>query len=93
VGTATPRRTVPRDRLVQVRLSAGDLTALHDILRTLNLRSSSDALRVGLRLLAREAAEVRASAAIHAFYGHTFALSQWQSDPSADPELLDRPVD
>lgn len=72
-STATSRRSGARDRLVHVRLCRADLDALHDVMRTLNLRSTSDALRVGLRLLAREAAEVRAADEIYAFFGRRLA--------------------
>jgi hypothetical protein len=44
------------------------MDALQEVMRTLHLGSTSDALREGLRLLAREAAEVDAAADIRAFY-------------------------
>lgn len=55
-------------RLAQVRLRSDELAALQDVMRTLRIDSTSDALREGLRLLAREAAEVGAAEEIRAFY-------------------------
>jgi hypothetical protein len=45
------------------------MEALHAVMRTLHLDSTSDALREGLRLLAREAMELDAANDIRAFYG------------------------
>ncbi|MFK0218481.1 hypothetical protein ACIQWN_09860 [Streptomyces vinaceus] len=55
-------------RLAQVRLRGDEMQALQEVMRTLNLNSTSDALREGLRLLAREAAELGAAEEIRAFY-------------------------
>jgi uncharacterized protein YciW len=55
-------------RLAQVRLRSDEMQALEEVMRTLHLGSTSDALREGLRLLAREAAEVGAAQEIRAFY-------------------------
>lgn len=44
------------------------MDALQVVMRTLDLTSTSDALREGLRLLAREAAEVGAANQIRTFY-------------------------
>ncbi|MFD9725767.1 hypothetical protein [Streptomyces sp. NPDC059072] len=55
-------------RLAQVRLRGDEMQALQEVMRTLHLNSTSDALREGLRLLAREAAEVGAVEEIRAFY-------------------------
>jgi hypothetical protein len=55
-------------RLAQVRLRGDEMQALQEVMRTLHLNSTSDALREGLRLLAREAAEVGAAEEIRAFY-------------------------
>lgn len=72
-------------RLAQVRLRADEMVALRDVMRALNLSSTSDALREGLRLLAREAAEVSAVEKIRAFYGGDQAPPPDGTDaPSAD---------
>lgn len=55
-------------RLAQVRLRSDEMQALEEVMRTLHLGSTSDALREGLRLLTREAAEVGAAREIRAFY-------------------------
>lgn len=44
------------------------MDALQVVMRTLHLSSTSDALREGLRLLAREVTEIDAAADIRAFY-------------------------
>lgn len=44
------------------------MAALRETMRTLNLNTTSDALREGLRLLSREAAEIEAAEQIQAFY-------------------------
>jgi hypothetical protein len=41
---------------------------LRQVMQALDLHSLSDALREGLRLLSREAAEIAASEEIHSFY-------------------------
>ncbi|HWM39506.1 MAG TPA: hypothetical protein VNS49_20565 [Streptomyces sp.] len=58
-----------RSRLAQVRFRTDELEALREVMRTLHIDSTSDALREGLHLLAREAGEVRAAEEIRAFYG------------------------
>ncbi|GAA3871973.1 hypothetical protein [Streptomyces sedi] len=58
-----------RGKLAQVRLQADEVEALQQAMRTLNLGSTSDALREGLHLLVREAAEAGAAAEIRSFYG------------------------
>ena len=60
-------------KLAQVRLRADEMDALRLVMRTLDLASTSDALREGLRLLAHEAAEVEAAQEIRAFYRNTTA--------------------
>ena len=60
--------TAGAGRLAQVRLRPAEVKALKASMRTLHLRSTSDALREGLRLLAREAAEVQATEDLRAFY-------------------------
>ncbi|MFD4432368.1 hypothetical protein [Nocardia sp. NPDC058497] len=57
-----------RSRLAQVRLRDEEMQALEEVMQTLHLGSTSDALREGLRLLAKEAAEVGAAEEIRAFY-------------------------
>ncbi|NUP27170.1 MAG: hypothetical protein HOQ44_10845 [Nocardia sp.] len=44
------------------------MRALERVMRTLDLASTSDALREGLQLLAKEAAEVGAAEEIRSFY-------------------------
>ncbi|MEU7062968.1 hypothetical protein ACIGQE_04665 [Streptomyces sp. NPDC053429] len=74
-------------RLAQVRLRSDEMQALQDVMRTLRLGSTSDALREGLRLLAREAAEVGAAEEIRAFYQEQSApLPEGVVEPS-DAEL------
>ena len=74
-------------RLAQVRLRSDEIQALEEVMRTLHLSSTSDALREGLRLLAREAAEVGAAEEIRAFYQEQGApLPEGVAEPS-DEEL------
>ncbi|MFG2683654.1 hypothetical protein [Streptomyces sp. NPDC048392] len=54
--------------VAQVRLKPDEMADLRLVMQSLNLASVSDALREGLRLLSREAAEVAASEEIRAFY-------------------------
>ncbi|MFF3820851.1 hypothetical protein ACFYYD_30430 [Streptomyces bluensis] len=54
--------------VAQVRLRPDEMAALRLVMQSLNLPSVSDALREGLRLLSREAAEMAASEEIRAFY-------------------------
>ncbi|GAA4973104.1 hypothetical protein GCM10023205_44350 [Yinghuangia aomiensis] len=56
-------------KLAQVRLRPDELDALHEVMRVLDLSSTSEALREGLRLLSREAAEVGAARELRTFYG------------------------
>ncbi|MFP8886885.1 hypothetical protein [Streptomyces mangrovi] len=102
VGTASTRRKRPAGRtaglneaapvlgpskLAQVRLRSDEMEALREVMRTLHLGSTSDALREGLRLLAREAAEVGAAEEIRAFYrGQAAPLPEGVAEPS-DAEL------
>jgi hypothetical protein len=60
------------------------MDALQEVMRTLHLGSTSDALREGLRLLAREAAEVDAAADIRAFYA---------AGPAPLPDGVTEPTD
>lgn len=59
----------PASSVAQVRLQADELAQLHDAMRQLSLTTTSEALREGLRLLAREAREVTAAEEIRHFYG------------------------
>jgi Arc/MetJ-type ribon-helix-helix transcriptional regulator len=45
------------------------MEALREVMRQLGLRSTSEVLREGLRLLIREAAEIAAAEEIRRFYG------------------------
>jgi Arc/MetJ-type ribon-helix-helix transcriptional regulator len=67
-----------------VRLRSDEVSALREVMRALNLSSTSDALREGLRLLAREAAEVTAAEEIRAFY---------TGEPAPLPEAVPAPTD
>ncbi len=71
-------------RLAQVRLRSDEMQALEEVMRTLQLGSTSDALREGLRLLVREAAEVGAAQEIRAFY---------QEQPAPLPDGVVQPSD
>ena len=64
-ATAAP----PKSSVVQVRLQPDEIAALHAAMRDLRLDSTSDALREGIRMLVREAAEVTAATEIQRFYG------------------------
>ncbi len=55
--------------LAQVRLRADETAAMQLAMARLNLSSTSDALREGLRLLSQEAVEVAAAQEIQVFYG------------------------
>ncbi|MBC7303752.1 MAG: hypothetical protein H5T78_22735 [Nocardia sp.] len=63
------------------------MQALEQVMRTLHLESTSDALREGLRLLVREASEVNAAEEIRGFYeGELAPLPDGVVGPS-DSEL------
>ncbi|WP_256363222.1 hypothetical protein [Streptomyces sp. TRM70350] len=55
-------------RVAQVRLGPDEVAAMEQVMQALNLGSTSDVLREGLRLLARKAAEVAAAEEIRDFY-------------------------
>jgi hypothetical protein len=55
--------------IVQVRLQTDEAAALRSVMRALNLSSTSDALREGIRLLIREAGDIAAANEIATFYG------------------------
>ena len=63
------------------------MDALQAVMRTMQLGSTSDALREGLRLLAREAAEIDAAADLHAFYTGRSAPLPDGTTPPTDSEL------
>ena len=67
-GRTAAVHALGHSKLAQVRLRTDELEALQTVMRTLNLTSTSEALREGLRLLAREAAEVAAAEELRAFY-------------------------
>ena len=81
-----PTATGP-SRLAQVRLRADEMDALQDVMRTLDLHSTSEALREGLRLLAREAADIRAAEDIQSFYGTDGAPAPVGDAPPTEAEL------
>lgn len=55
-------------RVAQVRLGPDEVAAMEQVMQALNLGSTSDVLREGLRLLARKAAEMAAAEEIRDFY-------------------------
>lgn len=73
-------------RIAQVRLRADEMDALQVVMRTMHLNSTSDALREGLRLLAREASEIDAAADIRAFYAGSAPLPDGVA-PVTDDDL------
>jgi hypothetical protein len=83
-GQVTATASEP-SRLAQVRLRADEVETLQETMRVLHLDSTSDALREGLRLLARESAETAAAEQLHAHYGGQPApLPDAVSAPSED---------
>jgi hypothetical protein len=73
--------------VAQVRLQADEMEALREVMRQLSLRSTSEALREGLRLLVREAAEVAAADEIRRFYGEQPVLLPEGVTPATKEEL------
>ncbi|MEU4882086.1 hypothetical protein OIE82_16345 [Streptomyces althioticus] len=73
--------------VAQVRLRPDELADLHQVMRTLHLGSLSEALREGLRLLSREAAEVAASQEIRDFYEGAQAPTPEGVRPATEDEL------
>ncbi len=73
--------------VAQVRLRPDELADLHQVMRTLQLGSLSEALREGLRLLSREAAEVAASQEIRDFYERAQAPTPEGVRPATEDEL------
>jgi hypothetical protein len=65
----TAGATSAASQVKQVRLQPDEVEALHEAMRQLHLASASEALREGIRLLTREAAEVTAAEDIRRFYG------------------------
>jgi hypothetical protein len=98
-ATVPPRKTPSRKRasgvasglgpskLAQVRLRADEMATLREVMRTLDLPSTSDALREGLRLLSREAAEVAASNEVRSFYGDAVVPLPDGVAPATEEEL------
>lgn len=73
--------------VAQVRLRPDELADLQRVMETLELHSLSDALREGLRLLSREAAEVAAAREIREFYRGDRAPSPEGVSPATAEEL------
>lgn len=73
--------------VAQVRLRPDEMADLRLVMQSLNLASVSDALREGLRLLSREAAEVAASEEIRAFYQGAPAPTPAGALPATADEL------
>lgn len=71
-GQQGPRRSsegaASATEVAQVRLRPDEMADLRQVMDALNLPSLSDALREGLRLLSREAAEVAAADEIRSYY-------------------------
>jgi uncharacterized protein YciW len=83
-----PEPAGEQSRLAQVRLRGDELESLREAMRVLDLSSTSEALREGLRLLTIEAAEIAAADELHAYYGGEPApLPDGVSEPTA-AELL-----
>lgn len=73
--------------VAQVRLRPDEMADLRLVMQSLKLPSVSDALREGLRLLSREAAEVAASEEIRTFYQGTPAPAPAGVLPATAEEL------
>jgi hypothetical protein len=73
--------------VAQVRLQADELAALQNVMRQLHLPSTSEALREGIRLLVREAAEISATEDIRRFYGERPAPLPEGVIPATQQEL------
>jgi hypothetical protein len=73
--------------VAQVRLQADELEALRNVMRQLHLSSTSEALREGIRLLVREAAEIAAAEDIRHFYGERPAPLPEGVVPATEQEL------
>lgn len=82
-GRGTPSGT----KVAQVRLQPDEVAALETVVRRLNLGSTSQALREGLRLLVREAAETQAADEIRAFYQDEQAPLPAGVVPATEAEL------
>lgn len=74
-------------RVAQVRLQPDEIEALHNVMRQLHLSSTSEALREGIRLLVREAAEIAAAEGIQNFYGDQPAPLPQGVLPATEQEL------
>jgi hypothetical protein len=74
-------------KLARVRLQDDELKALDEVMRTLRIESTSEALREGLRLLAREAAGAGAAEQIRAFYAGRPARVPEGVAPVSEAEL------
>ncbi|WP_405115315.1 hypothetical protein OG559_12425 [Micromonospora sp. NBC_01405] len=74
-------------KVAQVRLQPDEVANLEMVVRHLNLGSTSEALREGLRLLVREAAEEQAAEEIRAFYNGEPAPRPAGVIPATEAEL------
>ena len=74
-------------RVAQVRLQADELEDLQKVMQQLHLSSTSEALREGIRLLVREAAEIAAAEEIRSFYGDRPAPLPAGVIPATEQEL------
>jgi hypothetical protein len=83
LSSGNPASAKVAEKTAQVRLRADEAASLDHTMQVLHIPSTSEALREGLRLLHREAAETRAADNIRAFY---------QGQPAPLPEGV-MPVD
>ncbi|MGC5660437.1 hypothetical protein ACN261_08550 [Micromonospora sp. WMMD723] len=74
-------------KVAQVRLQPDEVVNLEMVVRQLNLASTSEALREGLRLLVREAAEDQAAEEIRAYYKGEQAPRPAGVAPATEAEL------
>lgn len=81
------RGSAGSSQVAQVRLQPDEVRALHEVMQQLHLSSTSEALREGIRLLTREAAEVAAAEDIRRFYGGRAAPVPEGVVPATDEEL------
>lgn len=77
----------PSTKIAQVRLQPDEVAALETVVQRLKLSSTSEALREGLRLLVREAAEVQAAEEIRTFYEGEQVPLPYGVVPATEAEL------
>jgi hypothetical protein len=91
-GGSRGRRTAgspgPVSRVAQVRLQADEFAELEKVMRLLHLSSTSEALREGIRLLVRDAAEIAAADDIGSYYGERPAPLPDGVIPASEEDLV-----